>query len=84
MYFWNLFLYNFVHFYFPFFVHSYFIINKHSDICGDFKQKYGSVKVFEKKFYADLTKEIVNIKIIQIKIQIHFNKSTLTYVDYTK
>ena len=65
-------------------VHLILQIIEHSDICGDFKQKYGSVKVFEKKFYADLTKEIVNIKIIQIKIQIHFNKSTLTYVDYTK
>ena len=28
MYFWNLILYIFVHFYIPFFVHSYFIINK--------------------------------------------------------
>ena len=59
-------------------------IMEHSNICGEFKQKYRSVKVFERKFYADITKQLVNIKTISIKIQIHFNKSTLTYVDYTK
>lgn len=57
-------------------------IMEHSDICGEFNKKYGSVKVFEKMFYADLTKQIVNIKIIQIRIQIHFDKTTLTYINY--
>ena len=57
-------------------------IIEHSDICGEFNKKYGSVKVFRRQFYAYLTREYANIKIIQIKIQIRFNKSTLTYSNY--
>lgn len=51
-------------------------IIEHSDICGEFK-KYGSVKVFRRKFYAHLTEKNINIKIIQIKIQIRFDKSLM-------
>lgn len=51
-------------------------IIEHSDICGDFK-KYGSVKVFRRKFYAHLTETDLNIELIQIKIQIRFNKLIL-------
>ena len=54
-------------------------IIEHSDICGDFKQKYGSVKVFRRKFYAHLTETYINIELIQIKIQIRFDKSLMTY-----
>ena len=57
-------------------------IIEHSDICEEFNKKYGSVKVFRRQFYAYLTREYANIKIIQIKIQIRFNKSTLTYSNY--
>ena len=52
-------------------------IIEHSDICGDFKQKYGSVKVFRRKFYAHLTETYINIELIQIKIQIRFDKSLM-------
>ena len=52
-------------------------IIEHTDICGDFNKKYGSVKVFRRKFYAHLTEQTVNIELIQIKIQIRFDKSTL-------
>ena len=52
-------------------------IIEHSDICGDFKEKYGSVKVFRRKFYAHLTERYINVELIQIKIQIRFDKSTL-------
>lgn len=52
-------------------------IIEHSDICGDFNKKYGSVKVFRRKFYAHLTERKLNIELIQIKIQIRFDKSTL-------
>ena len=53
-------------------------IIEHSDICGDFK-KYGSVKVFRRKFYAHLIEKQIDIKIIQIKIQIRFDKSLMIY-----
>ena len=59
-------------------------IMEHSNICGDFNKKYGSVKVFRRKFYAHLAERKINIKIIQIKIQIRFDKATLTYPNYTK
>lgn len=52
-------------------------IIEHSNICGEFNKKYGSVKVFCKTFYACLTKEYINIKIINIKIQIRFDKSLI-------
>ena len=52
-------------------------IIEHSDICGNFKEKYGSVKVFSRKFYAHVTERYINIKIIQIKIQIRFDKSLI-------
>lgn len=52
-------------------------IIEHSDICGDFAEKYGSVKVFQRKFYAHLTETELNIEIIQMKIQIRFNKLIL-------
>ena len=54
-------------------------IIEHSDVCGDFKQKYGSVKVFRRKFYAHLTERNINIELIQIKIQIRFDKSLMIY-----
>ena len=54
-------------------------IIEHSDICGDFKKKYGSVKVFRRKFYAHLTETEINIELIQTKIQIRFNKSLMIY-----
>ena len=54
-------------------------IIEHSDICGDFNKKYGSVKVFRRKFYAHLTETDINIELIQIKIQIRFDKSLMTY-----
>ena len=54
-------------------------IIEHSDICGDFNKKYGSVKVFRRKFYAHLTETDINIELIQIKIQIRFDKSLMIY-----
>lgn len=54
-------------------------IIEHSDICGDFNKKYGSVKVFRRKFYAHLTETLINIELIQIKIQIRFDKSLMIY-----
>ncbi len=57
--------------------HMILQIMEHSDICGEFKKKYGSVKVFCKKFYAYLTKETLNIEIVNTKIQIRFDKSLI-------
>ncbi len=54
-------------------------ILEHSDICGEFNKEYGSVKVFRRKFYAHLTEKDINIEIFQIKIQIRFDKSLMTY-----
>ena len=54
-------------------------IIEHSNICGEFNKKYGSVKVFRRKFYAHLTETYINIELIQIKIQIRFDKSLMTY-----
>lgn len=54
-------------------------IIEHSDICGEFNKKYGSVKVFRRKFYAHLTEKDINIELIQIKIQIRFDKSLMIY-----
>ena len=31
-------------------------IVEHSNICGDFGKKYGSVKIFQRKFYAKFDK----------------------------
>ena len=59
--------------------HMILQIIEHSDICGEFIKKYGSVKVFRRKFYAHLTEKYINIKIIQIKIQIRFNESLMIY-----
>ena len=53
-------------------------IIEHSDICGEFK-KYGSVKVFRRKFYAHLIETELNIELMQIKIQIRFDKSLMIY-----
>ena len=52
-------------------------IIEHSDVSGKFKNKYGSVKVFRRKFYAHLTELTMNIEIIQTKIQIRFEKSLM-------
>lgn len=52
-------------------------IIEHSNICGEFKKINGSVKVFCKKFFASITKELINTKIINIKIQIRFDKSLI-------
>ena len=54
-------------------------IIEHSNICGDFNKKYGSVKVFRRKFYAHLTLLELNIELIETKIQIRFNKSLMIY-----
>ena len=54
-------------------------IIEHSDICGEFNKKYGSVKVFRRKFYAHLTELFINIEQISIKIQIRFDKSLMIY-----
>lgn len=54
-------------------------IIEHSDICGDFSKKYGSVKVFRRKFYAHLSENDINIELIQTKIQIRFDKSLMIY-----
>lgn len=54
-------------------------IIEHSDICGEFNTKYKSVKIFRRKFYAYLTETELNIELIQIKIQIHFDKSLMIY-----
>ena len=54
-------------------------IIEHSDISGDFSKKYGSVKVFRRKFYAHLTEQEINIELIQTKIQIRFDKSLMIY-----
>ena len=35
-------------------------IIEHSNICGEFNKKYGSVKVFRRKFYAHLTETYIN------------------------
>ena len=48
--------------------HMILQIIEHSDICGDFKQKYGSVKVFSRKFFAHLTERYIDLKLIYIKI----------------
>ena len=55
-------------------------IIEHSDICGEFNKKYGSVKVFRRKFYAHLTEKDIDIELIQIKIQIRFDKSLMIYL----
>lgn len=57
--------------------HMIIQIIEHSDICGKFKEEYGSVKVFRRKFYAHLTERQINIELIQIKIQIRFDKSLM-------
>ena len=54
-------------------------IIEHSDICGKFSKKYGSAKVFRRKFYAHLTETSINIELIQTKIQIRFDKSLMIY-----
>lgn len=59
--------------------HMILQIIEHSDICGNFNEKYGSVKVFRRKFYAHLTERYIDIKQIQIKIQIRFDKSLMIY-----
>ena len=52
-------------------------IIEHSNICGEFGKKYGSVKVFRRKCYAHLTETEIDLGLIQLKIQIRFNKLTL-------
>lgn len=59
--------------------HMILQIIEHSDICGDFDKKYGSVKVFRRKFYAHLTERHIDMQQIQIKIQIRFDKSLMIY-----
>ena len=54
-------------------------IMEHSDICGEFLKKYGSVKVCRRKFYAHLTETNINIELLQIEIQIRFDKSLMIY-----
>ncbi len=59
--------------------HTILQLIEHSDICGDYKKEYGSTKVFRRRFYADLTKDTVRIEIIEIKIQIRLDKSSMIY-----
>lgn len=59
--------------------HMILQIIEHSDISGKFKEKYGSVKVFRRKFYAHITERNINIELIEIKIQIRFDKSLSYY-----
>ena len=59
--------------------HLFLQIIEHSNISGDFNKKYGSVKVFRRKFYAQLTEITMNIEIIQTKIQIRFEESLMIY-----
>ena len=58
-------------------VHMILQIIEHSDICGKFEEKYESVKVFRRKFYAHLTEKEIDIEILKIKIQIRFDKSLM-------
>ncbi|MEG2460888.1 MAG: hypothetical protein RSB87_07245 [Clostridia bacterium] len=59
-------------------VHLMLQILEHSDICEDFSKKYGSVKVFAKKFYAHLTERIIDmVKILELKIQIRYPDMTI-------
>lgn len=72
MYFWNLTLYIFVHFYIPFFVHSYFIINIREldkeyglgdnlknvlEIREWCKKKYGEKKIWERSLPSQAAKD---------------------------
>lgn len=57
--------------------HMILQIIEHSDICGEFSKKYGSVKVFRRKFYAHLTERYIDIEQIKIKIQIRFIQSLM-------
>lgn len=59
--------------------HLFLQIIEHSNICGNFRKRYGSVKVFRRKFYAHLTETQINIELIQTKIQIRFDKSLMIY-----
>ena len=52
-------------------------IIEHSDICGKFNKKYGSVKVFRRKFFAHLTERFIDMKYVQMKIQIRFDTEVL-------
>lgn len=53
-------------------------ILKHSDIMGNFIKKFGSVKVFGKIFYSNITQsEIDAKKIFQTKIQIRYPNSSI-------
>ena len=54
-------------------------IIEHSNICGKFNEKYGSIKVFSRKFFAHLTEKIIDIKYIETKIQIRFDTEILIY-----
>ena len=58
MYFWNLILYIFVHFYIPFFVHSYFIINNAKLNCQRIYLRimYKNKWIDEKKFKVAISK----------------------------
>ena len=57
-------------------------IDEIKDPRRKFNEKYGSVKVFRRRFYAHLSERNINIELIQTKIQIRFDKSTLTYINY--
>ena len=52
-------------------------IIEHSNICGKFKEKYGSVKVFRRKFFAHLTEKFIDMRYVQMKIQIRFDTEVL-------
>ena len=55
-------------------------IIEHSDICGDFNKKYGSVKVFRRKFYAHLTEKDINIEIYKHRNYSNQNPNTLRQI----
>ena len=57
-------------------------IMEHSDIIEDFKIEYGSVKVFERQFYAHLTERKIDVVKLEIKIQIRYDRSSLIIKKY--
>ncbi len=56
--------------------HLYLQIMRHSDVFGDFQEVFGSMKIFNKKFYAHLTERLLDVKLVtEIRIQIRFDRT---------
>ena len=76
MYFWNLTLYIFVHFYIPFFIHSYFIINNKASCdlqkamkhCKMIWNEYYILKMDVRKYFDNINKDIL-YKILESRIK---------------